>query len=254
MADPLRVWLVEHNNPFAAAPSAAEAAQVRSGMVTLLKQWFTKVVKHSAANASRPAAFKSDVEVQWTDLKNVTVGDHDIVVYFSPLSLPGSKGGPKSVRAGPFKDAVDQLPNQSRADQDMVQDLRTEIAKQPTSGGLTLRYAFVSRNSELCLPIISEVFVLYDAQLSMQQLRIKNNVVTFATAAFHEAAHNKYEVTDPSQKDRVHQDGGGAMFAEQYTGTVEAPSEDNIKFFAGLIWNWGPQYIRGQPLSLVQKP
>ena len=52
---PLNVWLVENNNPFAAAPGgAAEVAQFRSGVVALLKQWYAKVIQNAAAPPHRP--------------------------------------------------------------------------------------------------------------------------------------------------------------------------------------------------------
>jgi hypothetical protein len=246
VADPLRVWLVEHNNPFADA-GQGEAAQVRSGVQAALKKWLAKVVKHSAATAARPAGFKDDVEVQWSDVKDPSkVGDRDLVVYFSPLP-PAGTTATKSVIAGPYKDALSPLPNR-----DLVRELLADIAKPAAHRGKTLRPAVVYPTAVQRIQAVSEVFVLYDAQFSIASLRVQGNVDTLTTAAFHECAHNKYEPADAGGEDRVHQDGGGGVFAAQYVG--QALKDDNIKFLAGYIWNWGPQYLRGQPLSLMRVP
>ena len=96
---PLNVWLVENNNPFAAAPGgAAEVAQFRSGVVALLKQWYAKVIQNAAAPAP-PSGWKAAIDVNWSDMKNVAVGDRDVVLYFSPL-VPGD-GKTTSGACGP---------------------------------------------------------------------------------------------------------------------------------------------------------
>jgi hypothetical protein len=251
---PLCVWLVENNNPFAAAPGgAAEVAQFRSGVVALLKQWYAKVIQNSAAPAP-PAGWKAAIDVNWSDLKNVAVGDRDVVIYFSPLVVGASKTGPQSVRAGPYKDAVNRLPTNTADDKKIVADVQAKLAKEPTMGGLTLRPCFVIGGAGYCLPIVSEIFLLYDRQFPKQVMRVKENVVTFAVAAWHESAHNKYEAKGQPPKDRVHEDGGGGVLVESPPPAAQAPNDDNIKFLAGLIWNWGPQYVRNGPLSLVKKP
>jgi hypothetical protein len=244
--DPLRVWLVEHNSPFAAVP-ASDLAAVRSGMVASLKQWFQKVVKHPTAESARPSGFKSDVEVQWGEVKDPSkIGDRDLIVYFSPLPPLGSTVN-KSVAGGPYKDAISQLSNT-----ELVRKQLAEIAKPPTLGGKTLVASVVYPSAVQVLPTLSEIYVLYDAQSSFRSTRISDNVATFASAAFHECAHNKYRPDDPSGKDRVHDDGGGGILAAQYVG--QALNDDNLKFLAQYVWNWGPQYVRGQSVSLLQQP
>jgi hypothetical protein len=246
VADPLRVWLVEHNNPFAAAPGS-DLAAVRSGIVATLKQWFLKVVKLPAAERARPTGFKTDAEVQWSDVKDPSkIGDRDLIVYFSPVPALNSTVT-KSVAGGPYKDAISQLSNA-----ELVRQQLAEIAKPPTLEGKTLRGAVVYPSAVQVLQTLSEVYVLYDAQSSFPSTRIKDNVDTFATAAFHECAHNKYRPDNPGGKDRVHDDGGGGILAAQYVG--QAVNDDNFKFLAQYIWNWGPQYVRGQPVSLMQQP
>ncbi|MFX9012022.1 hypothetical protein ABTN18_19950, partial [Acinetobacter baumannii] len=83
------------------------------------------------------------------------------------------------------------------------------------------------------LPTLSEVFLLYDKQMSNQAARLADNVTTFAVAAFHECAHNKYRPDPPNVKDRLHEDGGGGIFDAQYTGKVL--TDDNVAFFAKYI-------------------
>ena len=86
--------------------------------------------------------------------------------------------------------------------------------------------------------------MLYDAQFSNKRLRVEKNIESLAVAAFHEAAHAK--------ADRLHQDGGGGIFAAAYTG--QQLNDANIAFLASHIWEWSPQYIRGQPLTPVSPP
>ncbi len=70
------------------------------------------------------------------------------------------------------------------------------------------------------------------------------NVETISVAAFHEAGHNKAH--------NLHTQGGGGIFGATYTG--QHLNAANIAFLAQNIWNWGPQYISGQPLTPVTQP
>jgi hypothetical protein len=140
------------------------------------------------------------------------------------------------VRAGPYQTAARQLPNSEAA-------IRTALLgaiASSAAGGHTLRVA----QDDRLVPLLSEVYVLYDAQFSNRRPRVQKNVETLAAAAFHEAGHGK--------ADRLHEDGGGGVFAAAYTG--QQLSNANIAFLAGHIWNWSPQYIRGQPLTPVAPP
>ena len=65
----------------------------------------------------------------------------------------------KTVIHGPYKDAIQQL-----GDQSIINDMTEIFAKVPTLGGKTLRYGIYAGRSAKVLPTISEVFVLYDAQ------------------------------------------------------------------------------------------
>src|SRR5262245_30262249 len=235
-ARPLRVWLVENNNPF--APTAgAEATLVKNGIRARLLQWFTRVVQHRDANAGRPAGYRAAVEVSWSAANSLgQVGDRDIVIYFSPspFSTSPPANPPQTVHAGPYRTAAGQL-----TDAELRAGVLGAIGNS-TSGGHTVRAA----RGNTRVPALSEVFVLYDRQLSNQQSRVQDNVETLATAAFHEAGHNK--------ADRLHEDGGKGIFADVYTG--QQPTAANFAFLARHIWDWGPQYIIGQPLTPVAPP
>ena len=86
-----------------------------------------------------------------------------------------------------------------------------------------MRPCFVIGNAVQCLPIISEIFLLYDYQFPKRVMRIQKNVVSFAVAAFHETAHNKYEAKGQPPKDRVHDDGGRGVFLASPPEAVQAP-------------------------------
>jgi hypothetical protein len=236
-ARPLRVWLVEHNDPFALAPQG-EAATVRNGLRERLLGWFLRVLRHADAR-NVPTGYRRAAEVKWTDLASPgQVGDRDIVVYFSPHpnSTPTPPAQPQSVRAGPYQTAVRQLPNSEAA-------IRTALLGSIASsaaGGHTLRV----KQDDWLVPLLSEVYVLYDAQDSNQRMRVEKNVEKLAVAAFHEAGHGK--------ADRLHEDGGGGVFQAAYVG--QQLSNANIAFLAGHIWDWSPQYLRGQPVTPVRSP
>jgi hypothetical protein len=57
----LRVWLVEHNDPFAQAPQD-EAATVRDGLRERLLGWIRRVLRHANAR-NVPAGYRAVVEV-----------------------------------------------------------------------------------------------------------------------------------------------------------------------------------------------
>jgi hypothetical protein len=233
---PLRVWLVEHNNPFAAA-GGTEPAAVRRDIQARLRQWFTQVVQHRNASADRPAGYTSQAEVAWTDLATPSqVGDRDLVIYFgpSPFSTSPPANPPQTVHAGPYRTAAGQL---SDAD---VRDAILAHIGDSDSGGHTLRVT----QGNYFVPILSEVFVLYNPGPDNLQARVQQNVLKLAASAFHEAGHNK--------ADRLHEDGGGGLFADVYQGQHLTPA--NVAFLASHIWSWGPQYIRGQPLTPVAPP
>jgi hypothetical protein len=245
MPDPLRVWLVENNSPFADVPKT-DIVTFKSGIVSTMKQWFLKVLKHRDAVASLPSGFKSDVEINWSDVKDPSkIGDYDLIVYFSPLPLNTTAN--TSVMRGPYKDAISRLP-----DTDLVQNILQAIADPITSGGKTYAFTVVYPGTVRRLPAISEVFLQYDNQFSIQSLRLSDNIKTYATAAFHECAHNKYRPDTPGGRDRLHEEGGGGIFNAQYDG--KTMTDDNVKFFAKYIWRFGPQYIRGQSIALYTVP
>jgi hypothetical protein len=237
MAQSLHIWLVEHNQPFSQAPED-EAGLVRNGVRDRLSAWFRRVIRHANAR-NVPTGYRAAVEITWSELTDGNqVGDKDVVIYFSPspFATRPSPAQPQSVRAGPYQAAARQLPDREEA-------IRTALLgaiASSAAGGHTLRV----RQDDRLVPLLSEVYVLYDAQFSNKQLRIEKNVESLSVAAFHEAAHAK--------ADRLHEDGGGAIFAAAYTG--QQLSNANIAFFAQHIWEWSPQYIRGRPLTPVARP
>jgi hypothetical protein len=233
----LHVWLVEHNSPFSQAP-ADEATLIRNGVRDRLRSWFRRVVGHANAR-NVPTGYRAAAEVSWTGLADPTqVGDRDVVIYFSPHPYATSPppAQPQSVRAGPYQDAARQL---GRSDEALRTAILGSIASS-AAGGHTLRI----RQDNRLVPLLSEVYVMYDAQFSNKSLRIEKNVESLSVAAFHEAGHAK--------ADGLHQDGGGGIFAAAYVGQVL--SNANIAFLASHIWEWSPQYIRGQPLTPVTAP
>lgn len=227
----LKVWLVSNNNPF---PSGQEGRLVRGGIRTRLNSWFGRVARHAHAGSGRPTALGGTVDVQWSDLSNTaSVGDYDIVVYFSPRVISAT-ATPQTVERSAYLTAARGLNNTQLRTQ-MV----TAITGGMRAGGITRRAAVGNQQ----VPTLSEVFVLYDAQFPRQGMRVDQNAQTYAVAAFHEAAHNK-----AANSTAVHGSaGGGGAFAAAYRGQQVNPR--NTAFLAQHIWNWRPQYVRGQDLT-----
>ena len=227
----MKVWLVANNSPFPAGP---EGSQVRAGIRGRLATLFGRVVGHANARSGRPSTMSAAVDVQWSDLSNpADVGDRDVVIYFSPRATSAT-AAPQTVERNAYLTAARAL-----RDTGLRNQMVTAITGGFRAGGITRRASIGNRQ----VPTLSEVFVLYDAQFSQQQMRVDTNVETYAVAAFHEAAHNK---ADNSSAVHGAAAGGGA-FAATYRG--QQVNARNIAYLAQYIWNWRPQYIRGQPLT-----
>lgn len=227
----MKIWLVENNGPF---PSGQEGRLVRDGIRSRLTGWFGRVGQHANARTGRPAGLGSTIDVQWSDLSTATVGDFDIVVYLSPRATAATAAAtPQTVERGAYLTAAQRL-----QDGQLRTQMVTAITGGTRAGGITRRASIGNQQ----VPTFSEVFVLYDAQFSNRQMRVDENAQTYAVAVFHEAAHNK--ATDSSA---VHGTAGGGVFAAAYRGQQVNPR--NIAFLAQQIWNWRPQYVRGQTLS-----
>jgi hypothetical protein len=235
---PLRVWMVERGNTLAPA-STHENGMVRTGIRTKLHKWFTQVAKHTNAATGRPKGYRAEVDVQWApSLSTSQVSDYDIVIYFSPSPFSGTPGKPAlpTLHDGAYKTAASQI-----KDPQLQKPLLAALGNTAGAAGHTVR----GSQGNMMVPILSELFMLYDNQSSNLQARVDKNVERFASAAFHEAGHNK-ATSD------LHKNGGGGIFADVYQG--QALNASNIAFMASNIWNWGPQYIVGQSLSPVSPP
>lgn len=225
----LNVFLVEHNNPF---PSGSEGRKVRAGIEKKLRGWLDAVVRDG--NAPRPPSGHSrKVNVTWTRaIARARVDDRAIVVYFSPKPTAQKN---ETVLGNEFSQAGARVADK---------DVRKLLSKKRSSYPYGINRKLHDGTGKPVYPILSEVFVLYDAQLSLRSLRIEENVQTFARCAIHEAAHGKCEgMAD------LHKDGGGGAFADVSGNSAFTPA--NRRFLAKYVWEWGPQYILGQALKRV---
>lgn len=238
----LNVWLVEYPDSFPAA-NTQEGQMVRNGIRTRLQTWFHRVVRHSNARRAQPRGYQDTVSVAWrTKLTSKDVGDRDLVIHFdaSPFVLPNQGANNPSPVLSAYRTAAGQLSNEQ---------LRQQLSgvQRSGSGGRTI-VAMVGTDM---VPILSIVVVLYDRQFSNLQARVHKNIDEICVISFHEAAHNK------DRSNSLHTSGGGGIFADIHTGGLGAatqPNSNNIEFFTDRIWNWGPQYIVGQPLTPVTPP
>jgi hypothetical protein len=231
MSRSLKVWLVEYAGALS-TNGANEGERVRNGIRERLASWFHRVVNHARARANMPTGFTRSAQVVWSGrLAPQNVDPHDLVLHFDLSSVMGRPNA-----ASPLLDSY----NAATGRQSSLSSVAA--LKRAPSGGET---RLITHNGQI-VPILSVIYVLYDAQLSNPRLRVGGNVETLSLVAFHEAAHNK------DRTDSLHTSGGGGIFADIHTGgphTTSMPNDANIGFFAERIWNWGPQYVVGASLA-----
>jgi hypothetical protein len=229
----MKVWLIDHMSGIP-ADTTSEGRGVRRGVQSRLQNWFGQVASHRKASSGRPQGHERNIEVAWGPAGSAA-GPYDLVLHFVP-----SQPGQNPPVMGPWREAVQQTRD----------DLVTEnlsSRQRGFSGGKTLGLSIGSQR----VPALSLVIVLYDAQMSRENMRISANVESLCIVAFHEAAHNK------DRSASLHTGGGGGVFADIHTGglgSAARPNNANIAFMAERIWNWGPQYIVGGSMSPVSPP
>jgi len=229
----VKVWLIDHESGIPAA-TTSEGRQVRTGVQNRLQRWFNKVARHRNAKKGRPKGHRRHIEVKWGPAGS-SAGPYDLALHFVP-SQPG-KNPPVM---GPYREAALKIQNRELS-KGLLENQRG------FSGGLTKAGAVGKRR----VPTLSMVIVLYDAQFSIESMRVETNVQKLSIISFHEAAHNK------DRSDSLHRKGGGGIFDDIHTGgtgSATRPNRDNISFFAKRIWNWGPQYTVGSSMSPVSPP
>lgn len=221
----LRVFLVEHRNPF---PAGREGRLVKAGIQRKLRGWLDATVKDGHARKP-PAGHARKADVTWTRaVGKAHVDDYSIVVYFSPRPTGETND---TVVANEFAQAAKGV-----RDKDVRELLQKKRVRYPFGVNRKL-FSPKARGRPVC-PILSEVFVLYDAQFPRLDMRVEENVHTFSRCAIHEGAHGKCEgLAD------LHKEGGGGAFADVSGNTPFTPA--NRRFLAKYIWEWGPQYILG---------
>jgi len=242
VSNALKIWLVEYGGALS-ANAGGEANRVSQGIQRRLQQWFQSVVMHAHARAGQPRGFQRAVQVAWaSQLTAAQVSPYDLVIHFDASSVTGGSGATSPLLT-PYNAASSALRDGSSAPRDGGQV--TSLARA-ASGGLTR----LIRIGDTIAPILSVVYVLYDAQFSNLDLRVDTNVEKLSISAFHEAAHNK------DRSNSLHRDGGGGIFADIHTGAAQAsrPNSRNATFFAERIWNWGPQYVVGMSMTPQQPP
>jgi len=220
-ARPIYIWLVEYNDPFSDVEKS-EATKVKKGIQSNLNSWFTKVANHPDAKSFQPKEYKN-VKILWSDLLDVNlIKDIDLIIYFSAYG--------KDYVIEVYKKEAGKL------DDKEFREAVLETKKDPIARGKT----FIFTRDESRLPVLCEVYVLYQSDISHKKSRMELNIEKLSKAAFHEAAHNKSLLGDEMHNlegilTKIYQD--------------QKLTESNIAFVAQHIWNWSPQYIKGQPLK-----
>jgi hypothetical protein len=233
MSKHLKVFLVEYDGAFSSG-AGGDAQRVNAGIQRRLQQWFQAVVTHVGARPHQPTGYERRVHVAWVNsVTSSDVSPYDIVIHFDASSISGTTSPlltPYNSGLGELRDGGSSISNLSRE----------------ASGGRTR----LIRVGNMISPILSVVYVLYNAGMSNADIRIDDNVTRFCVSAFHEAGHNK------DRSNSLHSDGGGGIFADIHSGGVSAtrPSNANNTFFAERIWNWGAQYVTGASLAPQRAP
>lgn len=226
----LYIWLVENNNPFKDVP-ADEVSSLKKGIITELTKWFSKVLTNSNATSQQPKGYIANVKILWSDLSDTSkIKDLDLIIYFSP-------NNEKDSAFEVYKSAAKNLSDK---------EYRSEILKHKVNllaHGETFSPYRKADNSRL--PTLSDVYVYYQADISYKPTRIEINIDKLSKIAFHEAAHNKSQ-----EGDEMHRQGG--LLSDIYTN--QSLTADNFNFVAKHIWDWSPQFIKGQPLKVLTKP
>jgi hypothetical protein len=241
-AHALKVWL-QAVDPL--SPQCQEETPISEGIRARLQQLFDLV-------ATR-AGHHTRIQVLWTtDVSHETVGQRDIVIYFTnwyASDQSGSRGNSGVVdrylrERGSATRSSD--PELSRAYGDLRRQHITNNTT-PSEGGLCV--ADTDGAAASSSTSVSEVFtdiVRHAAAMptgaTNWELLLRNRLgFGLAGMAFHEAMHNKVDPFRPSGWN-LHTDGGGGL-ALGHFGWEQEHTQININFMGQYIRNDRRQYI-----------